>query len=186
MSKYYPRQSLLDAVSSDLNSKHASDKFHVPASTIREHRRMPGLNARRGRPSYLTIAQEEHFISLLKLLPDYGFDVDKETTVELAVDYFNSLKISGKPGTKWIKSLVKRYPDDVKWIKQQKLERNRAESFTEETRSGWFTTLANVMTKHDLFDKPHKIFNADETAFGDKTKGISSKYVQVINYSFHF
>ena len=172
MSKNYPRQSLRDAVSSHSDSKTASNEFHVPASTIRQHRRHPNLKIRRGRPSYLTHEQEAHFVSLLKLLPDYGFDVDKNTAIELAVDYFSSLKINTKPGIKWIKSLVNRHVDDIKWMKQQKLERVRAESFTEEARRGWFNTLETVLTQHNLFDKPSQIFNADETGFSDKSKGI--------------
>lgn len=174
MSKNYPRKFLLDAVSSNLNSKRASAKYHVPASTIRQHRRKPNLNTRRGRPSYLTTDQEDHLVSLLKILPDYGFHVDKETALELAADYFHSLQINAKPGSKWIKAFVKRHPEDIKWIKQQKLERNRAEAFTEETRRNWFSTLSSVMAKYELFDKPQQIFNADETGFSDQSRGILS------------
>ena len=52
MSKTYAKQALCDAVASDLDSEAAAIKFKVPASTIREHRREPTLNARAGRPTY--------------------------------------------------------------------------------------------------------------------------------------
>ncbi|CAF3056006.1 unnamed protein product [Rotaria sp. Silwood2] len=88
MSKKYTREALANAVASDLNSKAAAIDFNVPASTIRQHRREPSLNIRTGRPSYLTSDQENHFVSLLKILPDYGFDVTKDLALQLAADYF--------------------------------------------------------------------------------------------------
>ena len=51
------------------------------------------------------------------------------------------------------------------------MERERADGFTEEVRIGWFSTLKDVMTKYDLFDKLQQVFNLDETGFSDKMKG---------------
>jgi hypothetical protein len=184
MSKKYTREALDNAVKSSLDSKTAATTFYVPASTIRQHRREPSLNIRAGRRSYLTSEEENHFVALLKVLPDYGFDVTKDVALELATDYFESLSIDVKPGLKWLKTFVNRHTEDIAWKKQQKLERARAEAFTEENRSGWFSTLKDVMTKHNLFDKPHQIFNADETGFADKTKGTASKFFLLSNYCF--
>ena len=171
MSQKYTREALANAIVSDLDSKAAAIKFNVPASTIRQHRREPLLNARAGRPSHLTRDQENHFVSLLKLLPDYGFGVTKDLALQIGVDYFSSLGFTKKPGVKWLNSLISRHSEDIIWKKQQKLERARAEGFTEETRSAWYTTLHDVLVKHNLLDKPNQIFNADESGFSDKTKG---------------
>ena len=91
MSKKYSRQDLAIATGSDLNSKAASAVYNVPASTIRQHRRQPFLNGRRGRLSYLTPDQENYLVSLFKLLPDYGFEVTKDLALQLSLDYFNPL-----------------------------------------------------------------------------------------------
>lgn len=171
MSKKYNHQSLLDAVASDLSSKTAAAQYNVPASTIRQHRREPNLTAGAGRPTYLTAEEESYLVSLLKLLPEYGFDVTKEIALQLAAEYFKSLNFIMQPGPKWLSLFVKRHSDDIIWKKQEKLERCRAESFTEEHRSGWFSTLKQVLIKHNLMDKPNQIFNADESGFADKTKG---------------
>ena len=171
MSKKYSRQALLDAVASGLDSKAAAVEFQVPASTIREHRRNPTILARSGRPSYLTTEQEAHFVCLLKLLPEYGFDLALDLTLQLACDYFEQLGLSIRPGAKWLRAFVCRHSEDLKWKRQEKLERARAEGFSEETRQGWFATLKATLIKHDLMDKPNQIFNADETGFSDKTKG---------------
>lgn len=171
MSKEYSREALADAVASKLSSKAAAIQFKVPASTIRQHRREVSLQPRVGRPSYFTQDQESHFVSLLKLLPDYGFQVSKDLALQLAAEYFESLALPSNPGYKWLNSFVRRHAEDIAWKKQEKLERVRAEVFTEETRSGWFATLQTALIKYDLLDKPNQIFNADETGFSDKTKG---------------
>ena len=171
MSKKYTRQDLIDAVKSDLDSKTASIKFNIPASTIREHRREPCINLRVGRPSYFTSYQEIHFVYLLKLLPDYGFDLTRDLALQLAAEYSQCLGLALSPGSKWLNSFVQRNADDLIWKKQEKLERIRAEGFTEETRFGWFKTLEETLTKHNLFDKPQQIFNVDESGFSGDTKG---------------
>jgi hypothetical protein len=171
MSKKYSKQQLLDAVNSQYDSKTAGKIFHVPASTIRRHRRDDSLNDRVGRPTYLTNEQESYFVSMLQLLPQYGFHTTGEVALKLANDYCRSLKLSHQPSKKWLRLFMKRHANDIKWIKEEKMERVRAEGFTEQVRVGWFSTLKEVMTKYDLFDKPQQVFNIDETGFSDKTKG---------------
>ena len=147
MSKKYSRETLLAAVASNLESTVAAKTFKVPASTIREHRPNAPLNHRIGRPSYLSPDQEAHFVSLLKLLPEYGFYVTKDLALQLATEYFQSLYLTSTPGDKWLNLFVKRHTQDIIWKKQEKLERLRAKSFTEEVRTGWFATLKEVMTR---------------------------------------
>ncbi|CAF1296165.1 unnamed protein product [Rotaria magnacalcarata] len=171
MSKKYTHQALVDAVASDMDSKAASIAFKVPASTIRQQHREPTLNIRAGRISYLNSDEESHFVSLMHLLPEYGFDATKNIVLQLAAEYFGSLEFTTQPGSKWLNSFVKRHFDDIIWKKQEKLERARAEAVTEQNPSGWFKTLKDVLIKHDLFDKPNQIFNADESGFSDKAKG---------------
>ncbi|CAF2237743.1 unnamed protein product [Rotaria magnacalcarata] len=171
MSKKYTHQALVDAVASDMDSKAASIAFKVPASTIRQQHREPTLSIRAGRISYLNSDEESHFVSLMHLLPEYGFDATKNIVLQLAAEYFGSLEFTTQPGSKWLNSFVKRHFDDIIWKKQEKLERARAEAVTEQNPSGWFKTLKDVLIKHDLFDKPNQIFNADESGFSDKTKG---------------
>ncbi|CAF1569444.1 unnamed protein product [Adineta steineri] len=171
MSKNYTKEQLLKAVNSGFDSLKAATKHPVPASTIRRHRRNPLLKARIGRPSYLTNDEEMYFVSLLKLLPDYGFRASREVVLQLANDYCKSLGLSHQPGEKWLRLFMIKYTNDIKWKREQKMERARAEAFTEEVRVGWFGVVKDVMMKYDLFDKPHQVFNIDESGFSDKTKG---------------
>ncbi|CAF3852606.1 unnamed protein product [Rotaria sp. Silwood1] len=171
MSKNYSKQKLLDAVNSQYDSKTAAEMFHVPASTIRRHRREPSLKSHVGRPSYLSNDEEAYFVSLLQLLPEYGFHVSREIALQLATEYCESLGLSYRPGVKWLRLFMTRHTNDIKWLREEKMERERAEGFTEHVRVGWFSTLKEVMIKYNLFDKPHQIFNIDETGFSDKTRG---------------
>lgn len=171
MSKKYSKESLLNAMNSELGSKRAADMFNVPASTIRRHRRNQNIQPRVGRPSYLSETEEAFFTSLLELLPEFSFQITTNVALKLAQDYFESLGLSMAPGKKWLYSFVERHSEKIKWQKEVKLERAREEAFTEDCRRGWFGTLEEVLKKHDLFDKPNQIFNVDETGFCDRTKG---------------
>ena len=171
MPKEYSKEQLVAAVKSGFDSKTASKKFNVPASTIRRHRQNPLLRVNAGRPAYLTTDEELHFVSILKLLPNYGFHITKEKALELAHDYCRSLGLTHQPGEKWLRLFMLKYSNDIKWMKEQKMEAVRSENFTETVRSEWFSMLHEVLKKHDLFDKPQQIFNLDETGFSDQTKG---------------
>jgi hypothetical protein len=171
MSKQYSKQKLLEAVNSGFDSKTAARKFNVPASTIRRHRRVLSLKDRVGRPSYLTNEEEKYFVSIVQLLPDYGFNASREIALQLATDYCLSLGLSHHPGDKWLRLFMQRHAKDIKWKREQKMERIRAEGFTEEVRAGWLSVVKEVMKKYNLFDKPQQVFNIDETGFSDKTKG---------------
>ena len=92
-------------------------------------------------------------------------------SLQLAAEYFESLKLSHRPNEKWLRLFMKRHRDEIKWLQQQKMDRERSDGFTEEVGIGWFSTLKEVMTKYDLFDMPQQVFNLDETGFSDKTKG---------------
>ena len=99
MSKKYSRETLLAAVTSNLDSTVTAKSSNVPASTICEHRRNPPLNYLVGLPSYSSPNQEVHFVSLLKLLPEYRFDVTKDLALQLATEYFQSFYLTITPGT---------------------------------------------------------------------------------------
>lgn len=63
-----------------------------------------------------------------------------------------------------------RNKNQIKFIKEQQLERSRKDGFTEAIRSEWFNTVFDVLQQHDLFDKPGQIYNADECGFNDETQ----------------
>ncbi|CAF4577270.1 unnamed protein product, partial [Didymodactylos carnosus] len=109
----------------------------------------------------------KNYSALIQLLLDYGYN---DLIMTVAVDYMKSLNIVETPGQKWLNHFIQRHSDQIKWKKEQKLERARAENFNESTRKAWFQLLKTELIKLDLMDKPAQIFNADESGFADKTK----------------
>jgi hypothetical protein len=177
----YPIENLIKAIESDLSSIDAARIYNVPERTIRAHRQMPLLKIGAGRSRYLTDDQENYLVSLFQVLPDFGFSLTADIALKITSEYMKSLGLSNGPKRKWLRKFVIRHRMKIKWKKQEKLERIRAEKFTEETRQGWFEFLKSTLEKFDLMDKPAQLFNADETGFGDKT---NSK--MVIKFSSHF
>jgi hypothetical protein len=156
MHKKYTRQDLIDAVKTNLDSKSALIKCNIPAGTIPEHRREPCITVRMGRLSYFTSDQATHFVSLLELLPRYGFDLAGDPALQLAAEY--------------CQCHPDRYAEDLIWKKPEKLARIRAGGFTEKSPSAWLETLEDTLTNRNLFDKTNQIFNAVQSDFSDETK----------------
>ncbi|CAF2099575.1 unnamed protein product [Rotaria magnacalcarata] len=124
------RQQLVDAVNSPYDSKTAAEIFHVPTSTIRRNRGESSLRSHVGRPSYLSNDEELYFVSLLQLLPKYGFHVSREIALQLATAYCQSLGLSYRPGVKWLRLFMNRHANDIKWQREGKMEQERAKGFS--------------------------------------------------------
>ncbi|CAF3001767.1 unnamed protein product [Rotaria sp. Silwood2] len=161
----YTTQNLIVAVNSNLSSTAAAKTFNVPERTIRCHRQFPLQRIGAGRRHYLNDNEESYLVSIFQILPDYGFSIAADIAIQISSEYMKSLGLSFVPGQKWLKTFLNRHRMKIKWKKQEKLERIRAEKFTEETRQGWFSLLKSTLEKLDLMDKPNQIFNADETGF---------------------
>jgi hypothetical protein len=91
-------------------------------------------------------------VSLSRVLPDFGFSLTADVALKLAADYMNSLGLSNAPKRKWLRKFVDRHRMKINWKKQEKLERIRAENFTEETRQGWFALIKSTLEKFDLMN----------------------------------
>ncbi|CAC5359189.1 unnamed protein product [Mytilus coruscus] len=64
---------------------------------------------------------------------------------------------------KWYYSFMKRWPN-LTISKPQKLSIQRARCASKETLSNYYKELGTIMTKNNLHEQPHKIFNMDESA----------------------
>ena len=76
--------------------KTTAKTFYVLASTIRHRRRNHLLKVGVGRPAYLT-KDEKAFVSMLQLLPDYGFKASKDIALQLENHYCQSLELEHHP-----------------------------------------------------------------------------------------
>lgn len=72
-------------------------------------------------------------------------------------------------GTKWYRGFIKRWPE-LHVVKPRSIVNVRAKAASESNVKDYFERLNSVLTKHNLKDKPHCIYNADE-------KGIQTEHV---------
>ncbi|CAF4593836.1 unnamed protein product, partial [Rotaria sp. Silwood2] len=171
----YSSKSLQQAIEAYSNraisSVEAAKIYGVPESTIRNHRRRPGMGIRSGRPYLLKQNDEDHLVQLLLDIEKTGFRLTKKTVMKIAQDYVEILQQKAQPlGHHWFHDFLRRNKSKIKFIKEQKLERSRKDGFTEAVRNGWFDTVFGVMSQHNLFDKPAQIYNVDECGFNDDTQ----------------
>ena len=166
----YAVQNLIDAINSDLSSIQAAKRHNFPDRTIHSHCQSSEQKFGADRHRYLNDEQEDYLASLFKLLPKFGFSVTASAALKLSKEYFKSIGLYVKLRRKWLKLFLKRLKTEIRWKKEEKLERIRALKFTGETRKGWFSLLKSTLTGLNLMDKPSQIFNRDETGFSDKTK----------------
>ncbi len=73
---------------------------------------------------------------------------------------------SGAPTEEWYYGFLKRWSDDLQLMKSIRFENSRAD-VTKEVVDGQFSKVYSVLKKLKLFDKPNKIYNADESGFSD-------------------
>ena len=76
-------------------------------------------------------------------------------------------------GRKWFKNFLQRWKDELRVVREQKIEAYRRNGFTEDVRCGWFDTLGSVLKTNNLIKRPDAIYNCDESGFSDET---SCKY----------
>ncbi|CAF1549570.1 unnamed protein product [Adineta ricciae] len=169
----YPKENFPLAVEEYNNGASSSDltkKYGIPGSTIRNHKSNPNLKVGAGRPTLLSNEQEKYLVELLKSLETIGCRLTKPTALQISSDYVQ--RITGKEievGRKWLKNFLQRWQNELKVIKEEKLESARRNGFTEDVRCRWFEKLNSILEKNSLKTRPHAIYNCDETGFSDAT-----------------
>lgn len=113
------------------------------------------------------LGQEEEamLVSHLKAMASFGYGYTRKEVTNMASDYAIQLHKrtkQQKPLTlKWFRGFMKRWPD-LKVVKPRALEYQRAKSSNPGNVQRYFVELSSILTKYNLFDKPHRIFNVDE------------------------
>jgi hypothetical protein len=102
-----------------LSSIEASKAFKIPTRTIRSPRQAPSQKYGTGRHHYLNDEQEDYLLSLIKVLPEYGFTLTNDVALQLAIEYIKLTGSSSIPGRKWLKLFVKRHKTEIKWKKEE-------------------------------------------------------------------
>ena len=116
----------------------------------------------------LTLEQEEALVSYLSYMADHGYPLTR-TMVKaygwaIAKKSGNGERFNKEfgPGEHWWINFRKRHPK-VTLRRADMLERSRAEALNPDVVNEYFGLLGETLDKLGLKNKPHQIFNCDET-----------------------
>ena len=156
-----------NAVQNGMSVYRASRNYGVPESTLRD--RTLGLVSVDGRCSNFLFDEptEKKMVDHITHMASIGYGYSRMDVTYLATDLAVFLG-KRKPEediltSKWYYSFLKRWPN-LTVSKPQKLAMQRARCASNETLSSYYKELGTILTKHDLHDKPHQIYNIDESA----------------------
>lgn len=164
-------EAALEAVKkNELSTKKAAKLFNIPRTTLRDHisgrRGKEGANG--GRPTVLPAYEEQKLASCLGIMEKWGFGLSRTEVLTLVEQYcrLNNVKTpfkSGRPGPDWFILFKKRNKLSLK--KPQAVEKARQKCNDPFIIYPYFELLENTINDLGLQDKPHLIYNLDETGF---------------------
>ncbi|KAJ8048493.1 Jerky protein-like-like [Holothuria leucospilota] len=141
----------------------------VPIQTLRD-RLERGVNQARplGGDPLLSRSEEEGLVKHIEYLAKCGYPLTRKDVINLATETAIFLKKrpqnAGNLSKRWFVRFMSRWPE-LRLAKAQKLSMKRAKATSDETVQSYFQELDRILTKYDIKNKPHLIYNVDETGF---------------------
>ena len=123
------------------------------------------------------LAGETALVAHVKDIAACGYGYTRRELAELAGEtafFLNKRDKSTPLHNKWVFDFLKRWPE-LKIMKPKGLCMVRAHNATRETLDNYYKELLKILQKYELLEKPHRIFNVDET--GISTEHIPPKIV---------
>ena len=162
------------AVNEGMSVRRASYEFDVPKSTLQDRLSgKVGVDARSGPERYLTDDEEKKLVKFLIGCSKVGYSRSKKQVLVLVsaiVAKKRGLEEGDVSVTKgWWASFQKRHPQ-LTLRGAEALSYARAVAEDPEILSSYYDTLEKVLRDNDLLDKPHIIYNCDETGFSFEHK----------------
>lgn len=177
-----------DVKNANKTARGAAKFYGIPRSTLRHH--LDGTRGQRGSPAgngagggratALGKVEEDQLASALKTLEKWGFGLSQVEVCDVVQMHVKSKGIEsrfpeGRPGADWMMSFRKRHNLSVK--KPQGIEYVRCNQNNPFTIYGFYDLLSATLDELQLQDKPHLIYNCDETSFSNdpsKTKVVGA------------
>ena len=116
--------------------------------------------------------EEAKLVAHIKELAAVGYGYTRAEVIAIASDFAVQLGKRGRDekcfSMQWFYSFMSRWPE-LHVVKPSSLSELRARSASEESITNYFSELDHILTKYNLKDKPHAIYNIDE-------KGINTEF----------
>ena len=146
----------------------AAKLYGVPAQTLRD--RVKGhvnpVSYAFGGETTFSKAEEETLVEHVETVAHLGYGLSNIQLQHLAGEMAFDMgkKKKNKPmSNNWLYGFLSRWEGRLASVNPRKLDSNRAKSSTPEIVDQYFKNLEEVLEKYDLKDKPHLIYNIDET-----------------------
>ena len=146
--------------------KRAAIEFSVPTRTLRD--RVLGKvdidTFAVGRAPLFSLEEEARMANHFKEMAKYGYGYSCREVLDIATDFAVQLGKRTKNQVlteKWFRQFMKRWPD-LSVVRSRALEAVRARAASMENVNAYFQELDSILTKYNLKERPHLIYNVDE------------------------
>ncbi len=132
----------------------------IPLTTFRRHLKDNSSPIGSGRPTVLTVAEEQYLVYGLQCLADYGWGIgfdELQKTVASFVQLFNRKNPfeDGVTGHDWLHDFCHRWQNELSLRKPEYLTTVRANAVTEETHSKFMELVNNVLDYNFCLNKKY-------------------------------
>ena len=153
--------------------RRAAKLFNVPITTLRDRvaGRIDPENF--AQETLFTKDEEKKLVEHIKMRSELGYGLSNCYLQRLAGEMAHDLKKRSKKtplSNSWLYAFLSRWDSEIKSIKPRQLESTRAKNTTPEIVDTYFENLKHVLQENSLGDKPHRIFNIDETGLQPEHK----------------
>ncbi|XP_052258935.1 uncharacterized protein LOC127863447 [Dreissena polymorpha] len=148
--------------------KRAALTYNVPIQTLRDRvkGKVDPFNIGLGSELIFSKEEETGLVEHLESMSQLGYGYTNVQVQHLAGELAEHLgkRPTNKPlSINWLYGFLKRWTGRLSSIKPRALDSGRAKNSTPEIVESYFKNLGEVVEKHNLTDKPHLIYNIDET-----------------------
>ncbi len=154
--------------------QHTGDSVHktsilygVPEQTLRDRiKDHVSIDAKVGRKTVLTQDEEHALVEHIEVMGKIGYGYNKSEISHMASDIarkFGRKDKGEKMSNDWIYGFLGRWKNRLSSLKPRSLSSTRAYNTTQEVVASYYDQLKITLEKNNMMDKPHRIFNLDET-----------------------
>ena len=149
-----------------ISVREASKRFGIPRRMLPNHISSGSTEKRLGRKSLLGGEEEQMLVDRIIRFANLGLPLTAKMIRCYVFDYFevNNRQhpfTCNLAGEKWFRLFLKRHPQ-LRHRKAQAMNPARAQKLNRFIVIDHFTKLEHILTDHDLFNRPDRIFNLDE------------------------
>lgn len=175
------REAVLAVRHGTLSGYKAAQVYKIPRMTIMDHVHKKRSSNIIGRKPTLSFEVEMNLASCLHTMEKNGFGLTRAEVLDMVGEYIKQNNIpssfkNGVPGKDWFVSFSKRHHLSIK--RPQAVEYARKTAMDPYIVFPYFDLLEKTIKELNLQDKPHAIWNLDETSFSkdpSKTKIVGVK-----------